>query len=79
METGQREKALEALDRARRLQPRSRNVLIQTGEVLEALQRWDEAAAAWRRALEVYPNDRMAREHLDRLEAGEHLDRLERR
>jgi tetratricopeptide (TPR) repeat protein len=68
METGQPEKALEALDKARQLQPRSRNVLVQTGEVLESLQRWDEAVAAWRRALEVYPNDRTAREHLDRLE-----------
>jgi tetratricopeptide (TPR) repeat protein len=68
METGQPEKALEALEKAGQLQPRSRNVLIQTGEVLESLQRWDEAAAAWRRALEVYPNDRTARERLNRLE-----------
>jgi predicted AlkP superfamily phosphohydrolase/phosphomutase/Flp pilus assembly protein TadD len=68
METGQPEKALDALGKASRLQPRSRNVLIQTGEVLESLQRWDEAVAAWRRALEVYPNDRTAREHLNRLD-----------
>lgn len=67
-EVGQPEKALEALEDARRIVPGSHMVHAQTALTLEALERWDEARDAWRRTLEIKPDDRIARERLGRLE-----------
>jgi tetratricopeptide (TPR) repeat protein len=67
-EAGLAEKALEALEEARRLQPNSHAVMAQTALTLESLERWDEARGAWRRTLEIKPDDRIARERLARLE-----------
>jgi predicted AlkP superfamily phosphohydrolase/phosphomutase/Flp pilus assembly protein TadD len=67
-EAGLAEKALDALEEAMRLEPNSHAAHAQTALTLESLERWDEAREAWRRTLEIKPDDRIARERLARLE-----------
>jgi serine/threonine protein kinase/Leucine-rich repeat (LRR) protein len=60
---GETDKALEKLDYALNLQPKSSEYLLAKADLLESQLRLDEAAAAYRAALKVNPTDSRAEKH----------------
>jgi predicted AlkP superfamily phosphohydrolase/phosphomutase/Tfp pilus assembly protein PilF len=67
-EMGQPEKALTVLEEALEQLPGTHPLLAQRALALEALGRLEEAREAWRQTLEARPDDRIAQDHLQRLE-----------
>lgn len=64
---GKHEQALEALERAKRLDPANVRTLTNLGIVAAYQQRWDDARTAWRSSLELEPHFAPAEQNLEAL------------
>lgn len=64
-EAGEPAKALDAVEEAAEIDPRSHTVLVQRALSLESLDRWSDALTAWGEVTRLYPDDGTARQRLE--------------